>query len=253
MIIDAHVHLPIGKDCSILCQKREKLLQELERNHIDRCIVISDSCIESDIGNLNECVELFRECANVNVVGGISPYFEFQSQLKKIKDYLEMNLIVGIKLYTGHEAFYLSDEKLKEVYELAQQYDVPVLFHSGWDNCQYSDANVVAAVARQYPNLKLVCCHCFFPRIDKCHLLVKYPNVYFDISSIADNMAILNDIEEKIKKLIEVVPERVLFGSDYSGCDQAEHIQFVKNLRLNKMVTEAILGKNAKYVFKINE
>lgn len=251
MIIDAHVHLPIGKDCSILCRKREKLLQELERNHIDRCIVISDSCMESDIGNLNECVELFRESINVNVVGGISPYFNFQTQLRQMRDYLDQNLIVGIKLYTGHEAFYLSDKRLKDVYELAQQYDVPILFHSGWDNCQYSDVNVVAKVARQYPNLKLVCCHCFFPRIDKCHLLAKYPNVYFDISSIADNMAILSDIEEKIKKLIEVVPKRVLFGSDYSGCSQEAHIQFVKKLRLNKMLTESIFAENAKYVFKL--
>ena len=252
MIIDAHVHLPIGKDCSILCQKREKLLQELERNHIDRCIVISDSCMESNIGNLNECVELFRESDNVDVVGGISPYFEFQTQLKQIRDYLDKNLIVGIKLYTGHEAFYLSDESLKAVYALAQQYDVPVLFHSGWDNHQYSDVNVVAEVARQYPNLKLVCCHCFFPRIDKCQLLVEYPNVYFDISSIADNQAILNDIEEKIKTLIEAVPKRVLFGSDYSGCNQEEHLQFVKNLGLNKMLTESIFEGNAKYVFRLN-
>lgn len=251
MIIDAHVHLPIGQDCSILCKKREKLLQELIRNQIDRCIVISDSCMESEIGNLNECVELFREDVNVKVVGGISPYFEFQTQLRKIKDYLDKNWIVGIKLYTGHEAFYLSDERLKGVYELAQHYDVPVLFHSGWDNCQYSDVNVVAEVAKQYPNLKLVCCHCFFPRIDKCHFLVKYPNVYFDISSIADNKAILNDIEKKIKSLIKIVPERVLFGSDYSGCNQEEHIQFVKNLKLNKKLTKAIFEENAKRIFRL--
>lgn len=251
MIIDAHVHLPIGKDCDILCRKREKLLQELARNHIDRCIVISDSCMESDIGNLNECVELFRESVNVNVVGGISPYFEFQTQLRKIRNYLDEKLIVGIKLYTGHEAFYLSDERLKDVYELAQQYDVPVLFHSGWDNYQYSDVNVATEVARQYPNLKLVCCHCFFPRIDKCQSLVKYSNVYFDISSIADNMAILNDIEEKIKKLIEAAPKRVLFGSDYSGCNQEEHIQFVKNLKLNARLTEAVFAGNAKRVFRL--
>lgn len=251
MIIDAHVHLPIGKDCNILCRKREKLLQELARNHIDGCIVISDSCMESDIGNLNECVELFRESVNVNVVGGISPYFEFQAQLRKIRNYLDEKLIVGIKLYTGHEAFYLSDERLKDVYELAQQYDVPVLFHSGWDNYQYSDVNVTAEVARQYPNLKLVCCHCFFPRIDKCQSLVKYLNVYFDISSIADNMAILNDIEEKIKKLIEAAPKRVLFGSDYSGCNQEEHIQFVKNLKLNARLTEAVFEGNAKRVFRL--
>lgn len=251
MIIDAHVHLPIGKNCSTLCRKREKLFQELERNNVDRCIVISDSCMKSDIGNLDECVELFRESVNVNVVGGISPYYKFESQLKKIKDYLDKSLIVGIKLYTGHEAFYLSDERLKVVYELALRYDVPVLFHSGWNNCQYSDVNVVEEVARQYPNLRLVCCHCFFPMIDKCNLLVKYSNVFFDISSISDNMAILSDIKEKIKKLIDVAPKRVLFGSDYSGCSQGGHIHFVKNLELNQKLTESIFAENAKYVFKL--
>lgn len=251
MIIDAHVHLPIGKDCSTLYAKREKLLWELERNHIDQCIVISDSCMESDIGNLDECVKLFKDFANINIVGGISPYFEFHVQLRKVKDYLDKKLIVGLKLYTGHEAFYLSDERLKKVYELAWQYDVPVLFHSGWENCQYSDVNVVIEVARQYPNLKLVCCHCFFPKINKCLLLAKYPNVYFDISSTADDKAILSDIKEKIKELIEVVPERVLFGSDYSGCSQEEHLLFVKNLRLNKKLEKAIFEENAKHLFRL--
>lgn len=75
--------------------------------------------------------------------------------------------------------------------------------------------------------------------------------MYFDISSIADNRAILNDIEEKIKMLIEAVPERVLFGSDYSGCNQEEHMQFVKNLRLNKMLAESVFERNAKYVFRL--
>lgn len=62
-----------------------------------------------------------------------------------MKHYLDKKLVVGIKLFTGHEAFYLTDERLKEVYELAIQYNVPVLFHSGWDNSQYSDAMLVAS------------------------------------------------------------------------------------------------------------
>lgn len=54
-----------------------------------------------------------------------------------------------------------SDEKLKVVYELAIQYNVPVLFHSGWDNCKYADVSLVAEVARSYPDLKVVCCPLF--------------------------------------------------------------------------------------------
>lgn len=250
MIIDAHVHLPVKEGCNSLQQKKDKLLQEMKKNQVSRCIVISDSCLESTIGSMDECVELFRKTKNVYVVGGISPFLEFKLQLQKLENYLDKKLVVGIKLFTGHESFYLTDEKLKEVYELAIQYNVPVLFHSGWDNAQYSDAVLVAEVARKYPELKLVCCHCFYPEIEKCQLLVEYPNVYFDISSVADDVTILNAIATKVKKLIEVVSDRVLYGSDYSGCSQEEHIKFLKNLRLSEDVEQKVLWENASKIFE---
>lgn len=253
MIIDAHVHLPVEDGCISLRQKKERLFQEMKKNQVSQCIMISDSCLESIIGSMDECVELFREIENVYVVGGISPFFEFKTQLMKLKDYLDKKLLIGIKLFTGHEAFYLTDEGLKEVYELAIQYNVPVLFHSGWNNAQYSDVALVAEIAKKYPKLKLVCCHCFYPEIEKCQLLVGYPNVYFDISSIADDVTILEDIEAKIKKLIEVVPERVLFGSDYSGCSQKEHVQFVRKLELSVEVETRVFKENAMQVYSINE
>lgn len=253
MIIDTHVHLPVEDGCILFQQKKDRLLQELKKNQVSRCIVISDSCLESAIGSMDECVELFRETNNVYIVGGISPFFEFKTQLLKLKHYLDKKIVFGIKLFTGHEAFYLTDERLNEVYEIAIQYNVPVLFHSGWDNAQYSDAVLVAAVARKYPKLKLVCCHCFYPKIEKCQLLAEYSNVYFDISSIADDVTILADVEAKIKKLIEVVPERVLFGSDYAGCNQKEHVQFVRKLELSAEVEIKVFKENATRVYSISE
>lgn len=62
--------------------------------------------------------------------------------------------------------------KLIDVYELAIQYNVPVHFHSGWENSQYSDVGLVAAVAKRYPSLKLVVCHCFYPELEKCMALM---------------------------------------------------------------------------------
>ncbi len=253
MIIDAHVHLPVGEACNYLQQKKDKLLQEMEKNQVDKCIVISDSYLESTIGSMDECVELFKKIQRVYVVGGISPFVAFKMQFEKLKDYLDKKLVVGIKLFTGHEKFYLTDARLREVYELAIQYNVPVLFHSGWDNSQYSDVELVAEVARQYPELKLICCHCFYPEIEKCQLLVEYSNVYFDISSVADDETILEDMEVKIKKLIEVVPERVIFGSDYSGCSQKAHIEFLRKLELNEGVEKKVLYENAIQVYLIRE
>ena len=43
--------------------------------------------------------------------------------------------------------------------------------------------------------------------------------LHFDISSIADDLTILGEVESEIKKLILMIPTRVLFGSDYAGCN----------------------------------
>ena len=56
----------------------------------------------------------------------------------------------------------------------------------------------------------------------------------------------------EIKKLIEKVPERVLFGSDYSGCSQREHIQFVKKLELEEGIEKRVFERNAVQVYSLN-
>ena len=55
----------------------------------------------------------------------------------------------------------------------------------------------------------------------------------------------------KIKKLIEVVPGRVLFGSDYSGCSQKAHVEFVRKLGLSEEVETKVLYGNAIQVYSI--
>lgn len=251
MIIDAHVHLPVGAGYISLEQKKEKLLHEMCRNQVEQCIVISDSSMESAIGSVDECVELFEQTDNVFVVGGISPLYEFQAQLTKLRKYLYMEMIVGIKLFPGHEAFYLTDERLGKVYELAIGYDVPVSFHSGWDNREYSDVSLAVEIAKKYPQLKLVCCHCFYPEIEKCMQLVDFENVYFDLSSIADDKNRMSDVASKCKKMIDAAPTRVLFGSDYSSCNQQEHIELVKGLKLERHIADNVLWRNAKMVYQL--
>lgn len=252
MIIDAHVHLPVVDGCISLQQKKESVLLEMTKNQVSKCIVISDSDITSPIGTVDECVKLFKDTENAYVVGGISPFFNYEKQLKKLEGYLEQEMIIGIKLFTGHEMFYLTDNRISEVYDLAIRYDVPVLFHSGWDNSQYSAASVVAKVAEEYLELKLVCCHCFYPNICDCQELIRYSNVYFDISSIADDLIILGKVESEIKKLIQMIPTRVLFGSDYAGCNQMHHIEMVRSLGLDKRTEELVFEKNATRLYSLN-
>lgn len=73
MIIDAHVHLPTTCNGTSFQKKKEQLLHEMAKNHINQCLVISDSYPVSDIGSIDDCVTLFEGNDTVHVVGGISP------------------------------------------------------------------------------------------------------------------------------------------------------------------------------------
>lgn len=65
-ILDAHMHLPTQGIS--LSEKKEILLKEMQKNGIDEGIVISDSAITSEIGNLKDCLELFSDTCYVHVV-----------------------------------------------------------------------------------------------------------------------------------------------------------------------------------------
>lgn len=246
MRIDAHVHLPVNHTCVTLAAKKEYLLQAMEQYRLDRCIVISDSCSVSPIGSMEECISLFAtENSRISVVGGISPLADVSCQLSKTEIYLEQKSLVGMKLFPGHEAFYLTDQRLDQIYRLALHYDVPVLFHSGGAHNPYSNVNEVKAVLDRYPKIKLVCCHCFYPDLSQCRSLLSYPNLYFDISSIADDRRIWDFTQREIKTLITLAPERVLFGSDAFGCSIRAHISLVKGLHLLPELEARVFAKNA--------
>lgn len=96
-----------------------------------------------------------------------------------MKEYIAQKKIVGIKLFPGFEEYYLSDNSLQPIYEFSGSVDIPVLFHSGWENSQYAAWDDAARVLENYPKLKLVCCHCFYPKISDCMRLISYPNMFF--------------------------------------------------------------------------
>ncbi len=253
MIIDAHMHLPVGDAYPTLRSKKEKLLTELRENRVDRCIVIADSWQETEIGTTDELLSLFprQPDSKVFVVGGISPLSAYPETLANIRRCLEQKQLVGIKLYTGHEPFYLTDAALTPVYETAVQYQVPVLFHSGWENAGYGDAALADKIAERYPALTLVCCHCWYPHVSKCMNLTDRPNICFDLSSVADEAEVPEAVSSGIRRLIEAVPDRVLFGSDSFGCSMAQHIRFIRSLHLPPETEEKVFAENAARIYRL--
>lgn len=250
MLIDAHMHLPI--DEPDLESKKRRLLSDMRSSGVDIGIVISDSELKSVIGSMDDCAELFSDCPNVFAVAGISPYIDYRTRLDKLRGYLTRGAFVGIKLYCGHEPIYIDDSALKPVFALAAEFDVPLLFHSGWDNPQYASPKRVRAAAEAYPEVRFVCCHCFYPELAECFETLKHcPNVYFDLSSVADEPEMLPSVAGVLERYIPEMPERFIFGSDYGCCDTRKHIDFIGSLNIPTEYRQMIFSLNAEKLYDI--
>ena len=250
MIIDSHLHLPV--DFPDFTSKKSAMLSELKRNGVDRGIIIADSELESVIGSVKDCAELFDGSDVISVIAGISPNFDFESQLCYCRELLENKRIVGLKIYTGHEDFYCTDSCLAPVYDLAAEYNVPVLFHSGWDNAHYAAPKLFSELAESHPHNIFVYCHCYYPKIEECfEVLGKCHNVYFDTSSVADDEKMLPQIKTALEKAIHEMPKRFIFGSDFGSCSQSVHLSLAESLDINDEERELLMHGNAERVYKL--
>lgn len=246
-IIDAHMHLPVNFPS--LCEKKNALLAEMKQSGVCHGIVISDSEISSDIGSLEECAELFDGCGEVDVIGGISPFIDYAVQLEALEKYIAGGSIVGIKIYSGHEPVYPSDGRLEPVYETARRYDVPLLFHTGWSAPEYTSPEIIRKAAKAHADVTVVCCHCCYPNLAECFgVLAECPNVYFDISSLAEGG---NSVKAVLENAIHISPDRFIFGSDYGCCGQAEHIGFALSLNISEYERERLMYGNAVKIYGI--
>ena len=250
MIIDSHMHLPVN--FPDFASKKQALLDEMKRNGVDRGVIIADSFPESEIGSVRDCADLFRGDRIIRVIAGISPLISFAKQLKYCEELLKSGDIAGLKIYTGHEHFYCTDCSLDPVYDLAEEYGVPVLFHTGWDDSQYCAPLKMRELAEQRKDNIFVYCHCFYPETEKCFgILCDCVNVYFDTSSVADDPVKCPIIKSSLDKWMNIMPERFIFGSDFGSCSQEAHLRFAESLDLTDTQREMFMHGNAEKVYRI--
>lgn len=168
-----------------------------------------------------------------------------------------------MKLYPGYEPFYPHDNRLQVVYELAIEFDVPVMFHSGdtytpKGKVRFAHPLHIDDVAVDFPDLKIVICHVGNPWIRDCmEVVYKNVNVYADFSGL-----VLGNFSDKFEKymrgqLEEMIlyagePEYLLYGTDWPISSMKSYLAFMKQLDLPDDKKELIYWKNAAKLFKLD-
>lgn len=265
MIIDVHTHINNYHEDKVISLEDclNRLTDTMAENSVDYSLILTSYIVNEHRPSISQVVEATRDRKNLGVVAGISFLNYKERDLRELSDYLKDGLIKGLKLYPGYEPFYPYDNRLKVVYDLAVEYDVPVMFHSGdtyspKGRIRFSHPIHIDDVAVDNPEMKIVICHVGNPWIKDCmEVVYKNQYVFADFSGL-----VLGDFTEKFEKymrnqLEEMIlyagePQYLLYGTDWPISSMKSYLAFMKQLDLPEDKNEFILWKNAAKLFKID-
>lgn len=265
MIIDVHTHINNYHEEKVTSIEEclGRLTDSMAANKVDYALVLSSYKVTKDRPSTRQVVEAISGMDNLGVVAGISYLNYNHRDIREIGEYLEQGLVKGLKFYPGYEPFYPADSRLKVWYEMAIEYDVPVMFHSGdtyapTGRVKYSHPLHIDDLAVDFPDLKIVICHVGNPWIKDCmEMVYKNKNVYADISGL-----VLGNFSEKFERYLkneieEMItyagnPQYLLYGTDWPISNMDSYLKFMAQLDLPDDRKELILWKNAAELFKID-
>jgi uncharacterized protein len=264
MIIDCHVHLNnYHEEIAVsLDESLDKLQESMAVAGVDYSLVLTSYLVSPHRPSTAAVVEAIAKIPNIGVVAGISYSNYRERDLRELADFLKDGLVKGLKLYPGYEPFYPHDKRLKVVYDLAEEFSVPVMIHSGdtysaKGKLKFSHPLEIDEVAVDFPNVKFVICHLGNPWLKDCmEVVYKNPNVYTDISGLvlgeftdAFEEYMVDEIKDAI--LYAGDPRYFLFGTDWPICSMKSYVKFVKQLGLSDDAYHAMMYENARQLFKL--
>jgi uncharacterized protein len=263
-IVDCHVHLNnYHEEIAVsLDQGLERLQAAMAEADVCYSLVLTSYLVTPHRPSTAAVVRAVEGRPDLGVVAGISYLNYKQRDLRELADFLEAGLVKGLKLYPGYEPFYPHDRRLQVVYDLAEEFDVPVMIHSGdtytpKGKVKYSHPLEVDEVAVDHPNVKLVICHLGNPWLVDCmEVVYKNPNVCADLSGLVlgeFSEAFEDYMAEQIEEVILYAgePDRFLFGSDWPICSMRSCVEFVRQLKMPEADRHAILYENSRRLFKL--
>lgn len=265
MIIDVHTHLNNYDEERVHPVQAclDDLRETMRRNGVDYALVLSSYKVNEHRPSTASVIEATENDDNIFVVAGISYLNYKERDLREVSDYLQEGLVKALKLYPGYEPFYPYDKRCQVIYDLAMEYDVPVMFHTGdtyspQGKVRFAHPLNIDDVAVDHPGMKIVICHIGNPWIRDCmEVVYKNNNVYADISGLV--LGNFEDAFEKymlaqIKEMILYAgePRYLLYGTDWPISSMEGYLAFMRGLDLSPAAKEMIMWRNAAELYGLD-
>ena len=265
-IIDAHLHfsrrdayfdniaVAAGHENSA-----EHLAAAYQRYGIELGIVMGNEPLElTDVNYPNGLRYL------VGIDDIIFAHSDSRERLALVERHLQRKNCLGIKLYPGYRFFYIYDDGLAPLYELAVKYDKPVAVHTGLTAgsnalLKYSHPMVMDEAAVKFPAVRFVMCHFGEPWFDDAAAVMeKNPQITADLSGmlegkITDMRDFLRRKKYFVDKLKYVLAyldsyDRFMFGTDWPLANLEDYIEFTKAV-VPSEAWEQVFYANARRIY----
>ncbi|NLD50900.1 MAG: amidohydrolase family protein [Clostridiaceae bacterium] len=218
------------------------------KSGVDHCVVLTIATKPSQTETINTWASEIQD-SGITAFGSIHPQFEgWKNELKRIKDIG----LKGIKLHPDYQNFFVDDENLFPIYEMAFKLGLIVLFHTGVDiglppPCHATPERLIRVV-KAYPGARIVAAHMGgFSLWDEVESILAGEDIFLDTSYSLGSIS-----TEQLKRIIgKHGYEKILFATDSPWKDQSEEIIKIRELMLGSEVEKAILGLNAKKLLRI--
>jgi predicted TIM-barrel fold metal-dependent hydrolase len=179
-------------------------------------------------------------------IGAVDPVLQGEpAALAEVERAVKSLGLAGIDLESGfgEPARFADDPVYFPVYELCSQLGVPVFLMTGptTPDPRFNDPAPVAAVARAWPALQIVCYHGFWPNVQQAiGLAFRYPNVFL----VPDMYLFVAGSTAYVEAANGFLGDQLLFGSSYPFRPIGQSIDDFLALGFKQDVLERILYGN---------
>lgn len=154
----------------------------------------------------------------------------------------------GIKIHSDFQRFNIDAPEAMEIYKEAARLELPILFHVGDKNTEFSTPKKVRSLLEKLPELTIIAAHmCGYSVWDEAEEYLIGTPVYTDTSE-----ALLGMDGSGLYRLIEKHGvEKVMFGSDYPLWNTGYAFSQIESIGLSEDEKDLIYSENAKKVFGV--
>jgi len=188
--------------------------------------------------------------------------------LRRAEAELALGRVAALKCYLGYLHYEPAHARYRRYYELAAQFGLPVVFHTGDTysvkaKVKYAHPLGVDDVAVDHPEVQFVLAHLGNPwTVDAAEVIYKNPNVWADLSGLVVGQEIapkteaeadaLADIRTRVKCAFRYAerPDKFVFGTDWPLIPFVAYRDFIRGI-VPEQHHDAVFEGNARRLFRV--